>query len=239
MSAIKNISLYIPHIFANYSKSDVVKVFEDLSIGKVKSIDFISKMDKGGKPFNAAYIHFEYWFDNIAASNFQERVLNPKKEARLMYEDPWFWLVLENTGRKIVSGDRKQCIDLGDLKQVSSTTPEKTNNIVSTPRAPVKERKNKSDETSVFDASEEMDYIEMMDEMAECEAVMDEDDKYLISIDERYVEEIEKENVYLRAQLAQFQNAYYTESIKSQGLAQALQIINEKNNKLNEEKPIN
>ena len=128
------------------------------------------------------------------------------------------------------------------MKQVSSTTPEKTNNIVSTPRAPVKEKKNKSDKNSfasVFDASEEMYYIEMMDEMAECEAVMDEDDKYLISIDERYVEEIEKENVYLRAQLAQFQNAYYTESIKSQSLAQALQIINEKNNKLNEEKPIN
>jgi hypothetical protein len=123
MSAINNISLYIPHIFANYSKNDVVKVFEDLSIGKVKNIDFISKMGNDNKPYNAAYIHFDYWYENVAAINFQERVLNPKKEARLMYEDPWFWLVLENKSRKIVSGDRKIRIDLGDLN-----TPEKTNN---------------------------------------------------------------------------------------------------------------
>jgi len=47
-------------------------------------------------------------------------------------------------------------------------------------------------------------------------------------IDGRYVQELEEENIYLRNQLAQLQNAYYTESIKSQGLAQALQIVNNK-----------
>jgi hypothetical protein len=243
MSTIKNISLYIPHIFANYSKNDVVKVFEDLSIGKVKNIDFISKMGNDNKPYNAAYIHFDYWYDNVAASNFQERVLNPKKEARLMYEDPWFWLVLENKSRKIVSGDRKIRIDLGDLN-----TPEKTNKQVSSPRTPVKSRKNtKMDNQTPLNlnntfAQEEQAYTEMLEEMAECEACMDEcedamaeceasmdeDDHYLISIDGRYVQELEQENIYLRNQLAQLQSAYYTESIKSQGLAQALQIVNNK-----------
>jgi hypothetical protein len=234
MSAIKNISLYIPHIFANYNKNDVAKVFEDLSIGKVKTIDFISKMGNDGKAYNAAYVHFDYWYDNIAASNFQERVLDPKKEARLMYEDPWFWLVLENKSRKIVSGDRKICIDIGDLN-----TPEKTNKQVSTPRTPVKEKKNTKIEnqsqmnlnstfTDCYVAEEEQAYTEMLDEMAECEAAMDEEDRCLISIDGRYVQELEQENIYLRNQLAQLQNAYYTESIKSQGLAQALQIVNNK-----------
>jgi len=228
MSAINNISLYIPHIFANYSKNDVVKVFEDLSIGKVKNIDFISKMGNDNKPYNAAYIHFDYWYENVAAINFQERVLNPKKEARLMYEDPWFWLVLENKSRKIVSGDRKIRIDLGDLN-----TPEKTNKPVSSPRTPVKARKSTKMENqtrmnlnSAFDtAREEQAYTEMMEEMAECEACMDEDDECLISIDGRYVQELEQENVYLRNQLAQLQNAYYyAESIKSQVFSQPLQI---------------
>lgn len=233
MSAIKNISLYIPHIFANYNKNDVAKVFEDLSIGKVKTIDFISKMGNDGKAYNAAYVHFDYWYDNIAASNFQERVLDPKKEARLMYEDPWFWLVLENKSRKIVTGDRKICIDLGDLN-----TPEKTNKQVSSPRTPVKGKKNtkienqtQSNLNSIFTdccAQEEQAYTEMLEEMAECEAAMDEEDQCLISIDGRYVQELEQENIYLRNQLAQLQNAYYTESIKSQGLAQALQIVNNK-----------
>ena len=232
MSAIKNISLYIPHIFANYSKNDVAKVLEDLSIGKVKHIDFVSKMGNDGKAYNAAYIHFDYWYDNIAARNFQERVLDPKREARLMYEEPWFWLVLENKSRKIVSGDRKICIDIGDLH-----TPEKTNKV-SSPRTPVKERKNTKTANkfglklnNTFTdccAEEEQAYTEMLEEMAECEASMDEDDQCLISIDGRYVQELEQENVYLRNQLAQLQSAYYTESIKSQGLAQALQIVNNK-----------
>ena len=232
MSAIKNISLYIPHIFANYSKNDVAKVLEDLSIGKVKHIDFVSKMGNDGKAYNAAYIHFDYWYDNIAARNFQERVLDPKREARLMYEEPWFWLVLENKSRKIVSGDRKICIDIGDLH-----TPEKTNKV-SSPRTPVKERKNTKTANkfglnlnNTFTdccAEEEQAYTEMLEEMAECEASMDEDDQCLISIDGRYVQELEQENIYLRNQLAQLQSAYYTESIKSQGLAQALQIVNNK-----------
>jgi len=232
MSAIKNISLYIPHIFANYSKNDVTKVLEDLSIGKVKHIDFVSKMGNDGKAYNAAYIHFDYWYDNIAARNFQERVLDPKREARLMYEEPWFWLVLENKSRKIVSGDRKICIDIGDLH-----TPEKTNKV-SSPRTPVKERKNTKTANkfglnlnNTFTdccAEEEQAYTEMLEEMAECEASMDEYDQCLISIDGRYVQELEQENIYLRNQLAQLQSAYYTESIKSQGLAQALQIVNNK-----------
>jgi hypothetical protein len=233
MSAIKNISLYIPHIFANYSKNDVTKVLEDLSIGKVKHIDFVSKMGNDGKAYNAAYIHFDYWYDNIASRNFQERVLDPKREARLMYEEPWFWLVLENKSRKIVSGDRKICIDIGDLH-----TPEKTNKQVSSPRTPVKERKNTKTKNKIglnlnntftdCCAEEEQVYTEMLEEMAECEASMEEDDQYLISIDGRYVQELEQENIYLRNQLAQLQSAYYTESIKSQGLAQALQIVNNK-----------
>ena len=233
MSAIKNISLYIPHIFANYSKDDVAKVLEDLSIGKVKHIDFVSKMGNDGKAYNAAYIHFDYWYDNIASQNFQERVLDPKKEARLMYEEPWFWLVLENKSRKIVSGDRKICIDIGDLH-----TPEKTNKQVSSPRTPVKERKNTKTKNKIglnlnntftdCCAEEEEAYTEMLEEMAECEASMEEDDQCLISIDGRYVQELEQENIYLRNQLAQLQSAYYTESIKSQGLAQALQIVNNK-----------
>ena len=212
MSTIKNISVYIPHIFANFSKSYVADVFENLKIAKVKDIDFISKMGQDGKPFNAAYIHFEYWFDNIIASNFQERVLN-KSPAKLMYDDPWFWLVLENKGRKFVTGERKQRIDIGDLKQVI-VNPDKA---IST--------KETSDQRSLNLKND----FDLMDEMmAEFEADYEETDQYLISIDGRYVEEIERENIELRMQMAKFQNAYYAETIKSQGLAQALQIINNK-----------
>ena len=119
MSSIKNVSLYIPHIFANYSKEDVLQVFEDQNIGEIKNIDFVSKIGQDGKQFNAAYIHFNHWHDNIASANFQERVINPNKDARLMYDKPWFWIVLENKARKFIPGDRKPRIDLSDFPTMS------------------------------------------------------------------------------------------------------------------------
>ena len=272
MSAINNISLYIPHIFTNYSKENVAKVFETLKIGKVKNIDFISKMGNDFKPFNAAYIHFEYWYDNIGATNFQEKVLH-KSPAKLMYDEPWFWLVLENKGKKIVSGDRKKCLDIreffgggailnkgfitpenkgkkivsGDRKKCLDIreffgggailnkgfiTPEKTTDIETTPRTPTKGKNSETfdkDNNVVFNMNnsfEEQEYTQMMDEMTECEIAMEEEDQCLISIDGRYVQELEQANAELRIQLAQMHNAYYAECIKSQSLAQALQIVN-------------
>ncbi len=78
----------------------------------VRNVDLIPKKDSNGKSYNAAYIHFYEWCDNIAARNFQERVLDKNKEARIVYDEPWHWIVLENKTRKFKPGDRKQTIDL-------------------------------------------------------------------------------------------------------------------------------
>ena len=124
-----NISLYIPHVFANITKSTIVETFEKLRIGSVKRIDFVSKRSKNDN-FNAVYIHFSQWYDNIASRNFQERVLNPNMEARIVYDEPWFWIVLENKGQK--AGDRKRSVNLDALNnsQIASegvTKPMMTN----------------------------------------------------------------------------------------------------------------
>ncbi len=110
--AMQNISLYIPHVFPNISSTKIFDVFEDQRIGMVRNVDLIPKKDSNGKPYNAAYIHFYEWCDNIAARNFQERVLDKSKEARIVYDEPWHWIVLENKTRKFKPGDRKQTIDL-------------------------------------------------------------------------------------------------------------------------------
>ena len=97
MSSIRNISLFIPHVFANFSKEYVQEVMEELmKLGKVSRVDFVSKVDKNGKSYNAAYIHFQEWNDTPRAISFQARVLSPTIEARIVYDKPWFWIVLEN-----------------------------------------------------------------------------------------------------------------------------------------------
>ena len=191
MSSMNNVSLYIPHVFANISKEEVINIFESLRIGKVSNIDFVNKISDQTH-YNAAYIHFEYWHDNVAARNFQERVLNPAKEARIVYDDPWYWIVLENKAKKHVSGDRKPRVVL-DLQEKEDEAPAKqmmsNKDFSDLINKPVKKWPVAPGLLVVDDAA-------IMDEL---EALMDEEEcDHLITIDGRYVEEIEFENMYLR-----------------------------------------
>jgi hypothetical protein len=198
MSAINNMSLYIPHVFANISEDRIIDAFECQSIGKVKNIDLVGKMGKDGKPYNAVYIHFEYWFDNSVARHFQERVLNPNKEARIVYEDPWFWIVLENKAQKHVSGSRKARIEF--VPQEVQVTPVKqlTNkDFADMFRAPYKEDLKMSAELDFDD----VDFKELCREIH----FDDEEDQHLSCFDRRYVQTLEQENNSYRIR----DNAYF------------------------------
>jgi hypothetical protein len=115
MSQSTVMSVYIPHVFGNVTKELMIKTIEFQSLGKVNKIDFVEKMGKNGNTYNSAFVHFEYWYDNISSVHFQERVKNPDKEARIVYKDPWFWVCFENTGKKHIPGERKERIDLKGL----------------------------------------------------------------------------------------------------------------------------
>ena len=91
-------SLFIPHVFASITEERIAKVFETTNIGIVERVDFVKKFDGKGKTYNSAFVHFSRWFQDSVVANFQERVLNPDKEARIVYDDPWYWSVLKNNG---------------------------------------------------------------------------------------------------------------------------------------------
>ena len=254
MSAIKNISLFIPHVYANFTSGVVFDIIQDMGIGQVKNVDFVSKTGSDGKPYNAVYIHFYQWYDNIIAHNFQERVLDPKKQARIMYDDPWYWLVLENKGRKHVSGERKPRIYLDAF-----TTPEKpvapmmnfyplnvqrapktkSRTLVGQPPTPLNlgnDFNSESQAASCQVTQEEMDWAyEQMENdeiMAEMKSEMEMEDQCLISIDGRYVESLEKENDICRTEAAYFQKLYYSELVKSETLLEACNSMKEQNQAL-------
>jgi hypothetical protein len=110
-------SLYIPHVFPNFDKAYIAGVFEFLEFGRVDHVDLVAKTDKNGKHYNAAYIHFAEWSSGPLVENFQARVRNPKKEARIVHDDPWYWIVLENTAEKRDPGARKPTLDLSDYEE--------------------------------------------------------------------------------------------------------------------------
>jgi hypothetical protein len=204
-------SLYIPHVFSNISCEKIIKTFESLGLGRVDKVDFVSKMGKTGE-YNAAYIHFEYWYKTDAAQIFQDRVKNPNKEARIVYDDPWYWIVLENKSRKFVPVSRKERLTIQTsgfetpIKQLSNQ------DFADMFRAPSKA--NRPDESMVnfdvlcrnltldfegrHDIEAQMDVSSDDSLFAELETLIDEDDCNLISIDGRYIKELEKENAQLQ-----------------------------------------
>ena len=127
--AINNpMSLYIPHVFPNFDQEYIAGVFEGLDYGSVERVDLVSKMDKNGNNYNAAYIHFSKWEDNVMVENFQARITDPEREARIVHDDPWFWIVLENKAKKHIPGERKLRINiLGD--PIDDFEQEKEENI--------------------------------------------------------------------------------------------------------------
>jgi hypothetical protein len=160
-------------------------------IGKIDHIDFVSKMGLDGKQYNAAYIHFKYWYNTVTAFNFQERVLDPTKEARVVYEDPWYWIVLENKSHKRVSGQRKKCLDIGDMSSSPVEMMRKIN-IEDVFASASKRQLERVPSPDIFTDEEKED--EFINEMEILEAESD----FIISIDSRYVQELEQENVEMR-----------------------------------------
>jgi hypothetical protein len=258
MSAqFSNISLYIPHVFPNYTKEDVQQVFENQKIGKVSRVDFVSKMGKDGKPYNAAYIHFEFWCDTIANRNLQARICDPTKEARIVYDEPWHWIVLENTAKKHISGQPKPRINLDTpvINRLSTVPPAPQKSatelaIIAAARStgwhwpvampqPALAEDDADFLALVGDMASDPDdaeFKQLIDEMDDCIASMEEDDQYLTSVDTRYIQTLEQENAYFRSEMQmvnirmmQLNNNLYNEQVKSNALAEAIRMASLKN----------
>jgi hypothetical protein len=115
LSLISNISLYIPHVFCNIDEARIAHIFDSLLLGKVSHVDFVPKADRNGKSYNAVYVHFDYWYNTVAAANFQEKVVNPEKEARLVYDEPWYWVILENKTNRVVFDEQAEDNELDEI----------------------------------------------------------------------------------------------------------------------------
>jgi hypothetical protein len=249
MSAIKNISLYIPHVFPNFDKEYVAKAFKN--IGEVSQIDFVAKQDRNGNDFNAVYVHFNKWYTNKKATAFYNSVVDESKEARLCHDEPWYWIVLPNTAKKHIPGERKPRIDLGESKAISTSnvapsTPRKELVAKVCPGAPQKRSYadaavEKPVEKPVVDEvkqSLEVSFDEVAAFEADIDADMDEieefleaEDENLIRIDGRYVQQIESENwtmnmeiMQLRAALINLDQKYQAEVAKVRAFSSSVDL---------------
>ena len=97
-------SVCIPRIFHNIPNKKIVSTFEILKLGKVKNMDIVWKTGRDGSSFKMAFIHFCEWnMSSLAARNFRDQIEDPSVDAKLVYDDPWYWLVLPNNSTTIIN----------------------------------------------------------------------------------------------------------------------------------------
>jgi hypothetical protein len=197
-------SLFIPFVFPNFDQKYVANAFAN--IGNVDRIDFVAKQDRAGKTYNAVYVHFKDWYNNKEANDLYEQCFQKNGKYEFYHDDSeYFWIILPNTAKKHIPGERKHRIGLGDANAINVKSVEKT-----------AEEEFEETKFEVFKKclQEEQREAELAEIDAELEAEiekeiekMEEEDKNLISIDWRYVQVIEQENKYLHTEIAQLRMA--------------------------------
>ena len=51
-------SIFIPRVFPNISEARIRGIFDELNMGKIKSIDFVSKTTETCEQYNRVFVHF-------------------------------------------------------------------------------------------------------------------------------------------------------------------------------------
>ena len=87
-------SIYIPRVYGNIPERFIQETFEDLDLGVVSNIQCVKRE---GNAY-MAFVHFKSWnTTNPAAVNLAKKVNDPNAQARVVYDDPWYWILLPNT----------------------------------------------------------------------------------------------------------------------------------------------
>ena len=227
-NTFENISLYIPRVFPNITQARIISAFEGNGIGKVKRVDLVSKVPE----YNIAYVHFEYWNDTITARNFQSHT-KEQKGAKLVYDDPWHWIVLENKATRYEPGARKTRINLGEPRLNFQLAPalyvDPIDELMSNLRKEEaeierereqreqkereqkereqKEREQKEREQKEKKEEEDQELMEMLREMEEIDEELKDEDVSLVEA--RYVEMLEATNASMFNQMNMLQHENY------------------------------
>ena len=85
----QDLSIMIP--FVGRDKDLIRSIFEQFDIGIVESIEYIENKTNG-----IALVYMEKWNENIIVEHLQEKIMDAEREARLVYNDPDYWILLPN-----------------------------------------------------------------------------------------------------------------------------------------------
>ena len=93
-------TLYIPRVHRNQMHESYVKrVFECQQIAVVLRVDFV-EFEHPDANFCFAVVHIHFWIPGVISKHFRERIQS-QREARIVYSDPSYWVVLPYTQKNV------------------------------------------------------------------------------------------------------------------------------------------
>ena len=91
--------LYIPDYVLPTDIDCIKYTFEKLNLAKVDKVEFVPHLeceyncDPEPNIYGGALVYINYWFNNISVDHLKERIKDPEKEARIVYDDPLYWVL--------------------------------------------------------------------------------------------------------------------------------------------------
>ena len=76
----------------------VIEAFNMTHLAEIKSAVFVPRSVGGKEPYNNAILMVKNWKDNKGAKNFQVNLRENDRETKLIYDDPWYWVISEDIG---------------------------------------------------------------------------------------------------------------------------------------------
>ena len=101
--SIDNLSIFIPSVYENITKKDIINTFHRMNIGKVNYVDLVSQNRNDGKLIqNRAFVYFDTFYDTVESRTLQDK-LNDNRSAKIHYgKSPHvFWVLIKNKGNKL------------------------------------------------------------------------------------------------------------------------------------------
>ncbi len=93
----KKLSIFIPRVLNEWANEEIMGyIFKKLDIGEVERVDFVEKTTEFNNIYYQAFVHFKEWCDTSITRNIQEKIMNPEQVAKIVYDDPGYWIILKN-----------------------------------------------------------------------------------------------------------------------------------------------
>jgi hypothetical protein len=133
-------SIYIPRIHRNQMREAYVKrVFECQHIAIVSRVDFV-EYEHPDANFCFAVVHVLFWIPGVISKHFRERIQS-QREARIVFSDPSYWVVLPYTQKQKKTSVRSEA----SLETYSTPpTPISSYTFAPPPFAPAPTKRNQN-----------------------------------------------------------------------------------------------